>query len=79
MAALIAFVTANSGLILSLAVALLSVLTAIFNKNERAVGIFAFLRGLIERFSALQPRNSVGTLKVPGTKAGPVAVMAERE
>lgn len=75
MAAFITFLTANAGVILGFTLALLSFLTAVLNKNEKAVGIIAVIRGIVERLSLLQPKNSEGTVKLPGTKSGPKAVM----
>ena len=71
MATLIAFITANAGLILGVASALINLFVAIFAKNERVTGILAIIRGILERVSALQPKNSDGTLKLPGAKPGP--------
>lgn len=72
--AFITFITANVGLIVTLTLALLSLLTALFNKNEKAKGIIAIIRNVIERLSLLQPKNSAGTVKVPGVKAGPTPI-----
>jgi len=72
MTAFITFVTANAGILIALALAILSVLTAAFNKNDRVVGILAIIRSIIERLSALQPANSKKTLKIPGFKANDV-------
>lgn len=71
MATLIAFITANATLIVGVVFALISLLTAIFNKNERVVGILGIIRVIIERLSGLQPRNSEGTLKFPGRRPNP--------
>ena len=71
MAAFIAFVTANATLIFGVLFAIISLLTAIFNKNEKAVGILGIIRTVLERISGLQPRNSAGTVKIPGTKPNP--------
>jgi len=72
MATFIAFVVANWAAILApLILIILSLFTAIFNKNEKAKGIIGIFRSIIERSSGLQPANSAGTLKVPGMKAGP--------
>jgi hypothetical protein len=67
--AFITFITANITTIVTVTLGVLSILTAIFNKNEKATGIIAIVRSIVERLSVLQPRNSEGTLKVPGTKA----------
>lgn len=75
--AFITFITANIGLIVTVVLGLLSLLTAIFNKNEKAVGIIAVIRSVIERLSVLQPKNSAGTVKIPGTKPGPTPIMGE--
>ncbi|HUW94446.1 MAG TPA: hypothetical protein VMW58_01550 [Anaerolineae bacterium] len=69
--AFITFIIANAGVILTVVLAVLSLLTALFKKNEKATGIIAVVRSIVERLSALQPRNSEGTLKVPGKKAAP--------
>lgn len=74
MAAFIAFITANIGLIVTLTLGILSLLTALLNKNEKAVGIIAIIRNVVERLSALQPRNSEGTLKLPGKKSAPTPI-----
>lgn len=71
MASFLAFLTANAGLIVGVVFAIISLLTAIFNKNERVVGILGIIRTIVERLSGLQPRNSAGTLKVPGAKPNP--------
>lgn len=71
MATFIAFLTANATLIVGVVFAIISLLTAIFNKNERVVGILGIIRVIIERLSGLQPRNSAGTLKIPGAKPAP--------
>lgn len=75
MSAFIAFVVANAGVILGLAFAIISLLTAIFDKNEKATGILAVIRSVLERLSALQPRNAEGTVKLPGAKPGPTKVL----
>lgn len=75
MTAFIAFVVANAGIIITVVLGILSILTAIFNKNEKATGIIAIIRGIIERLSVLQPRNAKGTLSFPGKKAGPTVIM----
>ena len=75
MSAFIAFVTANGAVILGVAYAVISLLVAIFKKNERAVGILGTIRSVLERISALQPANAEGTVKVPGAKAGPTKVL----
>jgi len=72
MTAFITFVTANAGILTALALAILSVLTAAFNKNDRDVGILAIIRSIIERLSAPQPPNSKKTLKTPALKANDV-------
>ena len=71
MASFIAFVTANSALIFGVLFAVISLLTAIFNKNEKATGILSIIRNILERISGLQPRNSAGTVKIPGKKPNP--------
>lgn len=77
MTAILAFLTANAGVILAAVFALLNVLVAIFAKNERAVGIIGTIRTVIERLSVLQPRNSEGTVKLPGAKSGPTPIMGK--
>jgi len=65
------FLAANSTLIAAVLFAIISLLTAVFNKNERVVGILGIVRVIIERISGLQPRNSAGTLKFPGARPNP--------
>ena len=71
MTAFIAFIVANSAVLLSTAYAILNFLVAVTQKNERVSGIFAAIRAFVERFVVVQPANAEGTLKVPGRKAGP--------
>lgn len=75
MSAFLAFVTANSVLLLGLAYAFLNLLVAIFKKNERATGILARIRQALEFISGLEPKNSEGTVKLPFKKAGPTKVL----
>lgn len=69
MTAIIAFIVANGALIFGVLYAIINVLVAIFAKNEKVVGILAIIRSVLERISALEPRNSANTIKVPGRKA----------
>ena len=69
MTAIIAFITANAGILVTLAIVLINLLTAIFNKNEKVTGVLAIVRSIFERISVLQPKNSKGTIKAPGLKA----------
>lgn len=71
MTAIIAFLTAHGALILGLGFALVNLFVAIFAKNAKATGALAWIRKILELVSALQPRDSEGTVKVPGTKPGP--------
>lgn len=75
MTAFLAFVTANAAIILGVAYALINLLVAVFNKNEKFVGILGVIRSILERISALQPKNAEGTVKVPLVKAGPTKVI----
>lgn len=81
MTAILAFLTANAGVILAAVFAILNVLVAVFSKNERATGIIGTIRTVIERLAVLQPRDSAGTVKLPGAPAapknGPTPIMGE--
>lgn len=75
--AALAFITTHWALISGVLFALLSIVVAIWPKSEGAVGV---IRSILERLSGLQPAQSAGTLKVPGTKPGPrVAPIMEDE
>ena len=71
MTAFIAFIVANTGMLLATAYAILNFLVAVTQKNEKVSGIFAVIRGFVERFVVVQPANAEGTIKVPGRAAGP--------
>jgi hypothetical protein len=66
MAAVLAFIIANKGLIIGIVYGLLSLFVAVRPKSEGVVG------RLLQILSALQPENSKGSAKIPGFPAGPV-------
>ena len=71
MTALIAFLAAHGVLIAGIVYAVLNLLVALFNKNEKVVGILGVIRTVIEHLVALQPKNSEGTVKLPGKAPAP--------
>jgi hypothetical protein len=68
LSAIVAFIVANWGVISLVVGGLLSLVVAVFPKAGPAAGV---VRLVIERLSALQPKDSFGTAKIPGTKAAP--------
>jgi hypothetical protein len=66
--AILAFITTHWALVSGLLFTLLSLVVALWPKTEGTVGV---IRSVLERLSGLQPAQSAGTLKIPGTRPGP--------
>lgn len=75
--AAIAFLSTHGPLIAGALLTVLSVVVAIWPKASGPVGV---IRSILERVSALQPKDAYGTVKVPGAKPGPrvAPVMEDR-
>ena len=72
MTAFIAFVTANGALIAGAAVVLLNLLAAVLKNRANAVGIISAIIRVIQQLAVLEPKDSAGTVKLPGAKPKPV-------
>ena len=74
MSAIIAFLVAHKVLIVGALVAVLQ-LAAALSKKQKVKGILGTIIALVQRGGILQPKDSAGTVKLPGAKPSEPPIM----